>query len=281
MHRYVCFVSLVVLAGCASSVNVEQERTALMAMDREWSQAATDLDKWGSYFATDATAYPAGMPAVSGADAIKKTFADMMKSPGFALSWTANKADVAASGDIGYTTGTYEMTMAGMSEKGKYVSVWKKQGGAWKVTDDIFNADAPPPAPPTQHVMLAPGEVKWGDAPPSLPKGARLAVIAGDPSQAQPFVVRAQVPAGYKVPPHWHPGDENLTIISGTVALGMGDQFDESKMTSVPAGGYAALPAQMHHSFMAKTAATFQIHGMGPFVVNYINPADDPSKQPK
>ena len=85
--------------------------------------------------------------------------------------------------------------MAPPAATGWFVTVWKKQGGAWKVTDDIFNADAPPPATPTQHVMLAPGEVKWGDAPPSLPKGARLAVIAGDPSQAQPLVVRPTVPA--------------------------------------------------------------------------------------
>ena len=280
MRHYICFVSLLVLAGCARTVNVEQERTALMTVDREWSQAAKDLDKWGSYFATDATAYPAGMPAVTGVDAIKKTFDEMMKSPGFALSWTAAKADVAASGDIGYTTGTYEMTAAGAMEKGKYLTIWKKQGGAWKVTDDIFNSDAPPQISPTQHTMLAPGDVKWVDPPPSLPKGSRLAVIAGDPTQAQPFVIRAQVPAGYKVPPHWHPGDENLTILSGTVAVGMGDQFDESRMTAVPAGGYAALPAQTHHYFLAKTAATFQVHGMGPFVINYINPADDPSKQP-
>jgi hypothetical protein len=108
-----------------------------------------------------------------------------------------------------------------------------------------------------------------------------MAVVQGDPSQAQPFVIRAQVPAGYKVPPHWHPGVENLTILSGTVALGMGETFDESKMTAVPVGGYASLPAEMRHYFMAKTAATFQVHGMGPFVVNYVNPADDPSKQQK
>jgi len=105
--------------------------------------------------------------------------------------------------------------------------------------------------------------------------------VSGDPSQAQPFVIRAQVPAGYKVPPHWHPGDENLTILSGTVALGMGETFDEKAMTEVPAGGYASLPAEMRHYFLAKTAATFKVHGMGPFVVNYVNPADDPSKQQK
>jgi len=187
---------------------------------------------------------------------------------------------VAGSGDIGYTSGTYEMSMAGASEKGKYVTVWKKEGDAWKVTEDIFNADSTPQAA-SPHVMVAPADLKFGDPPPSLPPGARIAVVSGDPTQAQPFVIRVQVPAGYKIAPHWHPGVENLTILSGTVALGMGEQFDEKTMTAIGAGGYASLPAEMRHYFMARTASTFQLHGMGPFVVNYVNQADDPSKQQK
>jgi quercetin dioxygenase-like cupin family protein len=85
------------------------------------------------------------------------------------------------------------------------------------------------------------------------------------------------MPAGYKIAPHWHPGDENVTVLSGTAAMGMGDTWDESKMQTVAAGGYVAIPAQMHHMFLAKTAVTIQVHGTGPFVVNYVNPADDPS----
>ena len=134
-------------------------------------------------------------------------------------------------------------------------------------------------AAPTSHVMVKPASITWGDPLPSLPPGSKIAVIAGDPSKAIPLVIRAQVPAGYKVAPHWHPGDENLTVLSGTVALGMGDTWDESKMQTLGSGGYAALPAEMRHSFLAKTASTFQVHGMGPFALNYVNPADDPSKK--
>lgn len=278
MTRYMSLVALVAAVGCASTVNIEQEQTALMEVDRAWSQSVKDIDTFVSYFASDATIYAPGMPAVTGADAIKKTFAEMAGAPGFSLSFTPAKAVVAASGDIGYTSGTYEMAMSGASEQGKYVTVWKKEGDAWKVTEDIFNADSTPQAS-SSHVMMAPGDLTWTDPPPGLPPGSRLAVISGDPTQAQPFVIRAQVPAGYRVAPHWHPGDENLTILSGTVALGMGEQFDESAMTSIGPGGYAALPADMRHYFLAKSAATFQVHGMGPFVVNYVNPADDPSKQ--
>ena len=280
MRRFGCVLLLAALAGCAK-VDVEAEKTALMTADKEWSQTTKDLDKFMTYFASDATSYAPGAPAVTGTDGIRKLMGAIVGAPGVSLSWTASKAVVGAGGDIGYTAGTYDESSAAGSEKGKYVTTWKKVDGAWKVTDDIFNSDAAPASGSGPHVMLAPGELKWGDAPPSLPPGAKMAVVQGDPTQAQPFVVRAQVPAGYKVPPHWHPGDENITVLSGTVALGMGEQFDESKMTTVPVGGYASLPAEMRHYFMAKTATTFQVHGMGPFVVNYVNPADDPSTQKK
>lgn len=280
MRRYAYVLLLAASVGCAR-VNVEEEKTALMTVDREWSQTTGDLDKFMTYFAPDATGYAPGAPAVTGADGIRKAMGEMMAAPGFSLSWTATKASVAASGDLGYTTGTYQMMTAGGTDNGKYVTNWKKVDGTWKVVEDIFNSDAAPASAAGAHVMVAPTGLKWGDPPPSLPAGARLAVVQGDPSQPQPFVVRLQVPAGYKIAPHWHPGVENVTVLAGTVALGMGETFDESTMTSAAVGSYASLPAEMRHYFMAKTAATIQVHGQGPFVVNYVNPADDPSKQTK
>ena len=274
---------LLLMAGwsvaCGSSADVAQERATLLRLDREWSGTVKVLDKFLSYYAADASVYAPGMPVATGSRAIRDVFTKMTAAPGFSLQFGATKADVSASGDVGYTTGTYQMTMNGAPEKGKYVTVWKKQSdGQWKAMEDIFNADAGP-APPSQHVMVAPAAVTWGDAPPSLPPGAKLAVISGDPSKAVPFVIRAQMPAGYKIAPHWHPTDENVTVLSGTVALGMGEKFDEPAMTSLAAGGYAAMPAAMRHFFMAKTAATIQVHAMGPFAVNYVNPADDPSQK--
>jgi ketosteroid isomerase-like protein len=284
MRRYVWLVAVMtsLAAGCGTSINVEQERDNLLAVDREWSQTTKDTDKFLSYFAPEGSVHPPGMPVSTGAAAIRDAFTEMSSMPGFALAWTPTKADISATGDLGYTTGTYEMTMTGGSEKGKYVTVWKKQaGGEWKVMEDIFNADAAATGPAAAHVMVAPSAVTWGDGPPSLPPGVRMAVVSGDPAQAQPFVIRAQMPAGYRVPPHWHPTDEHVTVLSGTVALGMGEQFDQSAMQDLPTGGYFVAPAEMRHSFMAKTAATIQVHGIGPFAVNYVNPADDPSKQGK
>jgi ketosteroid isomerase-like protein len=142
MRRHAYVLLLAAFAGCAR-VDVEAEKTALLTVDREWSQTTKDMDKFMSYWATDANAYPPGAPMASGTDAIRKTLSDMFSAPGFSLSWMATKAVVAASGDIGYTTGTYEAAMAGATEKGKYVTTWKKQDGAWKVTEDIRRSRSP------------------------------------------------------------------------------------------------------------------------------------------
>lgn len=265
-------LAALVTVGCRAGVDVQQETTALMGRDREWSQTTKDVSKYLSYFASDAKVYAPGEPVVAGSEAIGTMFRQMSAAPGFSVQWTPAHADVSASGDIGYTSGTYEANIGDMAEKGKYITVWKKQAGEWKVIEDIFNADS---APGVQHVMVAPSALTWGDPPPGLPAGGRVAVVSGDPTQPVPFVLRAQVPAGYRVPLHWHPTTENLTVLSGTTAIGMGEAADQS-MTELAAGGFVVLPAEMRHIFMAKTASTIQIHGVGPFAITYVNPADDP-----
>jgi quercetin dioxygenase-like cupin family protein len=124
-------------------------------------------------------------------------------------------------------------------------------------------------------------DLKWGDAPPSLPKGAKLAVLSGDPGKEGPFVIRLKVPAGYKVQPHWHSQVENLTIISGMLYLGMGDKMDTAQAHVLKAGGYHYLPAKAHHYAFSKTPTVIQIHGQGPFDIVYINPDDDPQHATK
>jgi quercetin dioxygenase-like cupin family protein len=129
------------------------------------------------------------------------------------------------------------------------------------------------------HVMMTAADIKWGEPPPIFEKGATFTVMSGDPGQPGLFVVRLKMPAGYKIAPHWHPTDEHVTVLSGTFALGMGETFDKAKMSDLPAGGYALLPAEMRHFALAKTDAIVQVHGMGPFSLTYVNPADDPSKR--
>lgn len=268
-------------SGCGPSANVEQERETLLKLDRDWSASVADTDKFASFMAPDASFYPPGMPVITGAGPIKEAMTQMASAPGFSLEFTPTRAVVSSAGDIGYTTGTYRSSMGGVTEVGKYVTVWKKQpDGQWKVTEDIFNADSSG-APPVAHVMVAPSGLTWGDPPPALPAGAKLAVVSGDPSKPGPFVLRLQFPAGYKISPHWHPTDENATLLAGSLALGMGDTFDEAKMQPVTAGSFVVLPAETRHYLHVKAASTIQLHGMGPFVLNYVNAADDPRTMKK
>ena len=274
--------TVLVASGCARSVDTEKERSALLTTDSQWMHSASDASKFASYYAADASFYPQGAPLVKGQAAIRDAWKQLSSAPGFALEWRVVDSKVSAAGDSAYTAGTYQLKVTGGGEKGKYVTLWAKQtDGSWKVTNDIFNADEtpPPPAPaPGAHTLLAPGQITSSPAPASLPPGATLAVLSGDPSKSEPFVVRLQAPAGYTVPPHWHPTDEHVSVLAGTLAAGMGDAIDKSAMTDLPPGGYALMPAMMHHYVVAKTAVTLQVHGVGPFAINYVNPADDPSR---
>jgi quercetin dioxygenase-like cupin family protein len=149
---------------------------------------------------------------------------------------------------------------------------------AFALLSGVAGAQAPnAPA----HILMAPTEVKWGDPPPVFEKGMSFSVVSGDPSKPGIYVVRAKMPAGYKIAPHWHPTDEHVTVLSGTFALGMGEKFDKASLKKLPAGGYALLPADMRHFAMATSAATIQVHGEGPFTLTYVNPADDPQNRTK
>lgn len=130
-----------------------------------------------------------------------------------------------------------------------------------------------------QHAFT-PGSVPYGSAPASVPAGAQLAVLEGDPGAATgDYTVRLKMPDGYRLAPHWHPKRENVTVLSGTFKVGMGDHFDESKMGDFPAGSFAFLDPDMHHYAMASGEVVVQVHGMSPFQINYVNPDDDPSRK--
>jgi quercetin dioxygenase-like cupin family protein len=132
-------------------------------------------------------------------------------------------------------------------------------------------------APEKEAVTVQPGEIKWGDVPPDLPKGAQLAVLHGDPFKKGTFSLRLKMPKGYKIPPHWHTNDEQLTILSGTFTLHMGDTMDAPAHELGP-GAYHFLPGKMHHAAEAKSDLILQLDGPGPFDIHYINPADNPNK---
>jgi len=132
----------------------------------------------------------------------------------------------------------------------------------------------------TPQNAFAPEQIKWGPAPPFVASGAQLAVLEGDPTASTgDFTIRLKMPDGYKIAPHFHPKRENVTVVSGSFKVGMGDKFDEGKMMNFPAGSFAYLDPDMHHYAMASGPTVVQVHGMSPLQFNYVNPADDPSKK--
>jgi mannose-6-phosphate isomerase-like protein (cupin superfamily) len=134
------------------------------------------------------------------------------------------------------------------------------------------------------HVKaFTPDQIKWGPAPNALPAGAQIAVLEGDPMKPGPYTIRLKLPNNYKIPPHSHSRVEHVTIISGSMHVGMGDKFDEAAMTTFGAGSFAAIEPGAHHYGMAKNDMMFkgkdtvlQLHGEGPWEIHYVNASDDP-----
>jgi quercetin dioxygenase-like cupin family protein len=133
---------------------------------------------------------------------------------------------------------------------------------------------------PAMELVAGPDAVKWGPVPPSFPKGAMIAVLAGNPFKEGQYVVRLKMPATYQLPAHHHPTTENVTVISGSFHAGMGDKLDVDKGQSFAPGGFVSMPAGMNHYAWATSETVVQVHGNGPFAIVYVNPADDPSKNP-
>jgi hypothetical protein len=133
-------------------------------------------------------------------------------------------------------------------------------------------------ADPAAHgPIFTPKEIAWGPGPAVLNAGAQMAVLEGNPSQSGLYTLRLKLPDGFKIMPHSHPTIEHVTVISGVMNAAMGDTFDKTKGSAMPVGSYAVLPAQMNHYAWFQGASTIQVHGEGPFVLNYANPKDDPS----
>ena len=131
--------------------------------------------------------------------------------------------------------------------------------------------------PHPAHAQVASSRaVKWGPGPDFLPAHARLAVLQGDPGKSGPFTIRLQLPNGYAVHSHFHPTDEQITVLAGTFLVGMGDTFNIRHAQRLAAGGFMTVAADAHHFATARGPTILQIHGDGPFVINYVKETDDP-----
>ena len=161
------------------------------------------------------------------------------------------------------------------------VAVLVAAAAAFAYAQALEKSAPKPAAHPAAHAapMLNASDMKWGAAPPAFNAGAQMAVVDGDPSQPGPFVIRAKFPAGFKVMPHWHPTDESVTVISGTLVAGMGEKWDDGAMKTFTPGAFARMPKKTAHYVQAKEETIVQVHGTGPFTLTYVNPNDDPRKK--
>jgi quercetin dioxygenase-like cupin family protein len=130
----------------------------------------------------------------------------------------------------------------------------------------------------TKTAVFNPEDLKWGPAPAFLPPGAQLAVLEGDPTRPGPFTMRLKMPDGYKIQPHWHPSPEHVTVLSGTLKVGMGAKFDESNPKVLSTGSFGVIEPRMKHFAWANGETIIQLHGIGPWRLVYVNPNDNPVK---
>ena len=129
------------------------------------------------------------------------------------------------------------------------------------------------------HTILTPPQINWGAAPPSLPPGARAAVLYGDPTKEGMFVLRLRLPKGYRIPPHMHPKPEIVTVISGAFHVGMGTVANASKAKRLPPGSFFAFDPGMAHYAFVREETVVQLSSTGPWTITYVNEADDPRKK--
>jgi quercetin dioxygenase-like cupin family protein len=127
-----------------------------------------------------------------------------------------------------------------------------------------------------EHKLITPQEMQWGSAPPSVPPGAQATVLYGDPAKDGLFAFRLKLPSGYHIAPHTHPKPEVVTVISGTVRLGMGEVADRGKAQVLPAGSFFALSPGLAHYLFADEESVVQINSTGPWGISYLNPKDAP-----
>jgi quercetin dioxygenase-like cupin family protein len=134
---------------------------------------------------------------------------------------------------------------------------------------------------PTGAAVHRPADIAWKDGPDSVPPGAKVAVLDGDPTRPGPFVMRLKFPDGFRVAPHTHPKQERVTVISGTLHVGMGATVDPAGVLVMPAGSFGTWPAGMAHFGWCTGETVVQLHGDGPWGITYLNPADDPRNRKK
>lgn len=311
MHRAISIAlpaALVALiTACATTPRADRaaEEARIRELDRQALRAAQakDAATFANLYSADAVHFPSNMPVARGRETIRRAWAEALAMPGLAVQWEPTRIEVAESADLAYVMGTYrlggDMPGGRLDDRGNYLVVWKKIDGQWRAIADIGASEVPvtrlaelampkrqeaageiamaEPAPaPAAHFHAR--ELKWQDGPPSLPPGAKIAILEGDPTKPGPFTFRVKLPSGYRIPPHFHPVIEHVTVVSGAFSIGQGERWDDSKLVRLSAGDFMHMPPGTRHFATATGETEIQLHSTGPWGITYVNPADDPRR---
>ena len=274
-------VAALAIAAFASTARSQQsDARAIRALSDQWQRdiAAQNVDAIVALHAPDAVVMLSHAPLATGSTAIRGMYGEMLKTPGLVLHWTPTKIEVASptvATEYGTYTESYDTPQGKVTDAGNYVTIWHKINGKWRVALDAPNTTAPLPAAGSAAAPMEMGDVKslpgsgltWSDfSPAGFDPGMKLAVLEGDPGAKGPYVIRLQFPAGYRFPVHWHPGIENLTVVSGPFQLAMGNTADWSSLKTYGPGDFIYIPPRhAHFGGSAAQPSVIQLHGEGPF----------------
>lgn len=269
-------------ANAQTKVNQAKEEAAIRAVVTEYQAAfnAHDADRLVALHTPDAVVMVSNSPLSSGTGALRASFVEFFKGKP-TLTFTPTRIDV-VSPTVATDYGTYTLTAdtpdGKITDKGNYTTIWHKVDGKWRIAVDAPVSTTPMPMPGAAMAVAYAPDVKfvahtnlsWTDfAPPGFAPGIKLAVINGDPSKPGEYTLRLMFPAGYRFPVHFHPGAENLTVVSGTFQLGMGDTADASAIKDYTTGDFIYVPPRHAHfgGSPATGASVVQLNGNGPFQV--------------
>ena len=274
--------ALAIAASASTAWSQQGDAAAIRAASDQWQRdiAAKNVDAIVALHAPDAVVLMSHAPVAKGSAAIRGMWAEGVKTPGLALSWTPTTIEVVSPTraiEYGNYTESYDTPQGKGADAGGYVTVWHKINGKWRVAIDAPVTSAPLPeaaaaaAPMDAKLQeLANSALTWSDFNPAgFDPGMKLAVLQGDPGAKGPYIVRLQLPAGYKFPVHWHPGIENLTVVSGPFQLAMGNTADWSALKTYAPGDFIYIPPRHAHfgGSAAGAASVIQLHGEGPFLL--------------
>jgi len=275
--------ALAFAAFASTAWSQQSDERAIRALSEQWQRdiAAKNVDAIVALHTPDAIVMMSHAPVANGSAAIRTMWGEGVKTPGLALSWTPSKIEVVSPTraiEYGTYTESFDTPQGKGNDAGSYVTVWHKINGKWRVALDAPVTSVPLPAAGSAGATMDMGDVKslpnsaltWTDFnPDGFDKGMKLAVLQGDPGAKGPYVVRLQFPAGYRFPVHWHPGIENLTVVSGPFQLAMGNTADWSALKTYAPGDFIYIPPKHAHfgGSAASGPSVIQLHGEAPFLL--------------